>query len=59
MKVSARFRFDRNGPITTMALVFPFVRLSVCHTRFNMVQHIEIPFAPYDRAMLDARFLCS
>ena len=22
------------------------------------VEHIEMPFAPYDRAMLDARFLC-
>jgi len=24
-----------------------------------MVQHFDMPFAPYDRAMLDARFLCS
>jgi len=23
------------------------------------VQHIEMPFAPYDRAMLDARSICS
>jgi len=23
------------------------------------VQHIEMPFAPYDRAMLDVRSLCS
>jgi len=24
-----------------------------------MVQHFDMPFAPYDRAMLDAHFLCS
>jgi len=29
-----------------------------CRARLQTVQHIDMPFAPYDRAMLDARSLC-
>ena len=32
--------------------------LLYCHTRDPCGFHIEVPFAPYNRAMLDARFLC-
>ena len=72
LKITLRYQLDRIGLISTiMALVCLPIRPSVClfvclsHSRFTpkrfnaeaLVQRIEIPFAPYDRAMLDARFL--
>ena len=65
LKVTLRCRFDRNGLTNLPALygfslsVHPSVRLTitlVIHAK--TVQHIEMIFAPYDRAMLDARSLC-
>jgi len=42
--------------MTICVSICPSVTL-VIHTR--TVQHIEMPFAPSDRTMLDARFLFS
>ena len=61
---SIRSRFDRSGP--TSAIWLQSVRssacLSVCRTHDPRlkIQHIEMPFALYDRAILhlDARSLC-
>jgi len=42
-----------------MALVRPSVCLSVTLVIHALtVEHIEMPFASYDRVMLDTRFLC-
>ena len=59
LKVSLCCRFDRNGPTSTIWLVGPSIRPSHWRStpdRFN--SHIEMPFALYDRAIIDACFVC-
>ena len=63
LKVGLRSPFDRNWFISIIDCGFSLsirlpVRPFVCHTRdpCPTVQHIEMPFASYDRAMLDRTF---